>query len=890
MVKAYSRYTESGNAGRIHCDSVGQTILWSDDGKSLFSCVGTAVVEINTKTGAIVDSVSSSVDSTVDEGLDTSSLAIKQPARSTCIARTSDMLAIGCSDGSTRVVKLPLSETEQLGLFQGHRGNVNAISFSADGTLLVTGGRDTEIVLWDLVNGSGVCRFRGHKGEITQLAFLGADFVISGSKDGQVKIWSVSLQICVQTLTEMKEDVWSIHVSSGRLFVGNAEKFIFVYRLDTSDLVISGDGLTVAQFHGKLDRPDSAEGRVDKIELVGNVLFAQTDRRVVEFWRVVESESEIIKRMKKRGKRKDDEDGELSVSASDEFVILPSPENAAVPMRYVANGRIKSMAVIAKSHLSIQIALALGDNQIELFKLGRTDSSSPLTIRDPRAIAREGHRSGVHAIAVSPARLVSVSSESILVWGAVSMGFQRMIRSPSGDVLSVFFVPGSSDIIILVTKDGHVSLIDLNTGSVVGEVMTLWESTEDEPSRKKKKSDIDQEIKCATLAIVEGNHETESERARTYIVLGCKPCRLVVVELIGNDVSSYSFHVASTISLQDDPVSVAVAPKTGKYVAVGLLNCNIDLLFLDSGKHALALYAHKLPVTSLAFSPDEQVLCSGSVDKNIKVWSIKFGNVLKSIRAHDNAVTCLQFIPYTHLLWSGSRDGVVSLWDIDRFERVLSKVAHPSAEVLAVGMSRDAGMVFSGGSDRFICRLTRSEDQMFIEEEMEKAMELEIDGETRRDDLNVGVTMDVPTKSSLQSVRLVERVVEMIEVDESELTPEDVLEKKIELVKYVAIGIPPAELQQVVISLPTGHARRLLAVIAEVLELIKTKNGSKYPAGFPIEACVSAAMFLIQAQAKYLIGEPHARQVLLKLKDLFHDAVDQEIQHIGIAAASIRFL
>lgn len=881
MVKAYSRYTESGSAGRIHSESVGQTVLWSEDGRSMFSCVGTSVVEINAKTGAIVGSVSCSGDADLDEGLHTSALSIKQPCRATSISRAgSDMLAIGCSDGSTRVVRLPLSDSsvDQVGLFQGHRGYVNALSFNQDGSYLVTGGRDTEIVLWDLVSGSGVCRLKGHKGEVTSLVFLDSSFVASGSKDGLVKIWSIKLQICVQTLTVAKSEIWSLFwdQSLKRLILGSSDKSLYVYRLDKSEneLIVTGEGLVVAEFHGGLNRPEPADGRVVGLCCLNGLLLAQTDRRVVEMWRVVSDDTEISKRSKKRQKKSSGEPSESGPSACDEFVILPSPENAAVPLRYVATGRVKTMAVTSVSS-GLSVALGLGDNQIESFCVAqkKTGKNSSWQLVTARGIVREGHRSGVHAIAVSPQRMVSVSSEAILVWGVINMSFQRRVESPSGDVLGAFFLPGSSDMLVLVTKDGHVCVLDLNTGSVVGEVVELFPG------------DDGAQVKCAVMETV-----SAEDVQKTVLVMGCAPSRVIVIDVVGGVVGgAVTLSVVNSFSVPDEPVSIALSPKTGKYIAVGLLNCNIDLLFADSGKHALALYAHKLPVTSLAFSPDEQVLCSGSVDKNIKVWSIKFGNVLKSIRAHDNAVTCLKFIPHSHLLWSGARDGVVSLWDIDRFERVMSKVVHPSSEVLCVAASRDAGMVFTGGLDRFVQRLTRGEDQMFIEEETEKAMEIEIDGEARREDLAVGM-VDTPTKSSLHSVRLVEKVVEMIEIDEAALENDKKLiqEKKIELVKFVASGIPPADLQQVVVSLPTGHARRLLAVIAEVLEIIR--ENKKYPAGFPIESCVSTALFLIQAQAKYLIGEPHSRQVLLKLKELFHQAVSEEIENFGIASASIRFM
>jgi len=822
---------------------------------------------------------------------------------------------MGCTNGSLRIVRLPLTNDEdQVALFHGHRGSVNAVAFSESGSLVASGGRDTEIVVWDLIGESGICRLTGHKGEITSLGFIPGtedDFLVSTGKDGLIKIWSLKLQICVQTLTESKSEIWSLCFhGTDKLIVGSSDKVLYVYKI-RGDKLIKSDGLTVVEFYGQLDRPESGDGRVVNLGIVdGTALIAQTDRRVVEIWRIVSDESERVKRMKRRVKRAgttvstvtDDSaaHGEVvdevcsiqtEFRASDDFVIASSPESPSVALRYIANGKLKSMSVVRGGTGSISIALGLSDNQIEVFRLALGGGeSNGLYVKESKMIKREGHRDSVCGLSVSTdnSRLVSVSSESIICWNAISLAFQKVIHSPSGEIVWSGFVPGDNDTILIVTRDGHLCCIDVNTGLLVGSPLMLWpkDAANDDMGENRKKSrknlhSQDSAVKCVTI-----------NGSRLYI--GTKDKKIILVDIVGQfDLVIPGGGLDSGIfEIPDEPVSISVSPKTGTYIAIGLLNSNIEVIYADSGKHHLSLYAHKLPVTAVAFSPDEQVIVSGSVDKNLKVWSIKFGNVLKTIRAHDAGVSGLKFIPHSHLVWSTARDGVVSLWDIDRFERVLSKVNHASSEILSFAMSRDAGMIFTGGSDKAVKRLTRSEDQMFIEEEMEKAMELEVEGEAQRDDIG-GTDMTAPTKSSIESIRLVEKVIEMIEIDEEELADVEggVLAKKKELVKFVCVDIPPSELQQVVVSLPTGHARRLLAVIAEILENARISDSDRvYPSGFPVEACVSAGLFLIQAQAKYLLGEPHSRQVLLRVKELFHEAISREVEHIGVAAAGLRFL
>lgn len=56
-------------------------------------------------------------------------------------------------------------------MFAGHRTGVNTLAFSNDGLTLASGGKDSVIVLWDIVSESGIYRLNGHKGSITQLQF-----------------------------------------------------------------------------------------------------------------------------------------------------------------------------------------------------------------------------------------------------------------------------------------------------------------------------------------------------------------------------------------------------------------------------------------------------------------------------------------------------------------------------------------------------------------------------------------------------------------------------------------------------------------------------------------------------------------------------------------------
>jgi len=62
--------------------------------------------------------------------------------------------------------------------------------------LLLSGGQDTTICVYDLIEGRPLFKFVGHKEPITHAVFRGGDQIISSSLDGTLKVWSFKDQVC----------------------------------------------------------------------------------------------------------------------------------------------------------------------------------------------------------------------------------------------------------------------------------------------------------------------------------------------------------------------------------------------------------------------------------------------------------------------------------------------------------------------------------------------------------------------------------------------------------------------------------------------------------------------------------------------------------------------
>ncbi|KAJ8946740.1 hypothetical protein NQ318_002570 [Aromia moschata] len=88
---------------------------------------------------------------------------------------------------------------------------VMALAYDSFGHKLVSGSKDTDVIVWDTVAEVGLCRLSGHRGAITQITFMAQQpVVISGSKDTFVKFWDLDTQHCFRTLVGHQTEVWSL--------------------------------------------------------------------------------------------------------------------------------------------------------------------------------------------------------------------------------------------------------------------------------------------------------------------------------------------------------------------------------------------------------------------------------------------------------------------------------------------------------------------------------------------------------------------------------------------------------------------------------------------------------------------------------------------------------
>lgn len=77
-------------------------------------------------------------------------------------------------------------------------------------------------------------------------------------------------------------------------------------------------------------------------------------------------------------------------------------------------------------------------------------------------------------------------------------------------------------------------------------------------------------------------------------------------------------------------------------------------------------------VTSVALSPDGNILAAGSLDTHVRIWDAATGTRLDKLKGHKDSVYSVVFAPDASWLVSGSLDKTLKIWDLKPIYSILA--------------------------------------------------------------------------------------------------------------------------------------------------------------------------------------------------------------------------
>lgn len=123
-----------------------------------------------------------------------------------------------------------------------------------------------------------------------------------------------------------------------------------------------------------------------------------------------------------------------------------------------------------------------------------------------------------------------------------------------------------------------------------------------------------------------------------------------------------------------------------------------DILSLELKKFNKVLRGHAETVTSLALTPDNKYIVSGSQDYSVKVWSVHTLEEEFTLLGHTSSITSLAVTPDGKQIISGSEDQTIKIWNIFERKLEITLIGH-STPINSISLSPSGIYLTSASND-----------------------------------------------------------------------------------------------------------------------------------------------------------------------------------------------
>ena len=141
---------------------------------------------------------------------------------------------------------------------------------------------------------------------------------------------------------------------------------------------------------------------------------------------------------------------------------------------------------------------------------------------------------------------------------------------------------------------------------------------------------------------------------------------------------------------QSHPDGLLVLAASDPFNAVHLWN-------IATSEEVLRLEAHSLTITSVACSPDDRYILTGSLDRTARLWDRKSGIKIRSFES-DSEVDSVAFSPDGRFVVTGHEYKTARLWDLTSGKEIRPFEGH-TAPIYSAAFSPDGRFVLTGGVD-----------------------------------------------------------------------------------------------------------------------------------------------------------------------------------------------
>ncbi|KAI4890463.1 hypothetical protein NFI96_025586 [Prochilodus magdalenae] len=545
---------------------------------------------------------------------------------------------------------------------QDDQEDITSFSLSPDDEMLVTASRALLLKQWDWKQEKCTRSWRAiHNVPVASMTFdCTSTLLATGGCDGTIKLWDIVKQYCTHNLKGSSGVVHLVQfhpdISLLQLFSSSLDYGIRIWDLRTSKCicVLQSHYSAVTSLAFSPDGHTLISSGRDKICTVWDLKERKVKRTVPVFEAV---------------------EGVVVLYGNEDYSQLGVKNKE---LHFVTAGSKGVLRVWESSSARCVFTQTLPSAPV---------SSSEQADGDPLSL--------VYCLPMPLSnRLATVTAEhNILFYQLPSLSVQQQFVGYNDDILDLRFLGKEDTHIVVATNSSQLKVFELATNSC----QILYGHTD------------------TVLSL-------DVFRKRSMFASCAKFITVSFVIEITNFTCKQEHHDKSIRVWRMDPETGHVhclAQGHGHSNAVGSISCSrLKKAFLVSGSQDCTIKIWDLPdelpavgeepaqlsaritekghdkdVNSVAVSPNDKLIASGSQDRTAKLWSLADMSLLGVFRGHRRGVWCLQFSPVDQVLATASADGSVKLWGLHDFSCLKTFEGHDASVLKIIFVSRGTQLV-----------------------------------------------------------------------------------------------------------------------------------------------------------------------------------------------------
>jgi WD40 repeat protein len=560
-----------------------------------------------------------------------------------------DARGLSSSAGAVNPVELAClsaSLDESVAMIAGHAGNVTAVGWSPDGTVVASGASDGAVRMGRFA--AGLVEWNpqpvGHHDDAVWATAFSPDgrLLATASGDGRVRIWTVAGRALLTTLAAGDGAAYAVAFApdGATLVTGGRDRVVRMW--DTADwsvrqqltghestihsVAISADGATLATASAdksirlwdaragrETARLEGHEGRVFSVAVSpdGRMVGSASEDCTARVWDVASGTERVVLRhpFRVNGVAWLDAGRRIATASGDGVLRVWNAADGLESGRF--RGHTARLWSIAALPAAGWLATGAGDGTVRIWD---ADNGIAAVMRGDDKMLSVAWSGDGNTIATA------MANSTVRLWDAVTLLPQGVLRKAVGRVNDVAFSP-----------DGATVAGCCDDGSV-----QLWDR---------------------------GTH-----RRRTWL----KP----------HDRRVYSVDFSAD----------------GRLIATAAEDRSARLWDLAEGRPAGDPLKHRGRVFRATFSPDGSLLATACEDRTARIWRVADGSEVRRFGQHEGAVNWVAYSRDGRRLATACSDGAVRAWDVAD-GALVSVMTGPARQIWKAAFSADGARVAAVSAD-----------------------------------------------------------------------------------------------------------------------------------------------------------------------------------------------